>query len=139
MLDQVFALYKKALLAHIATKGTASQFHEKSAEFYEAIFDVFHAVSEKRQDLGLSEPMDCEEAGKEAYDALSETLSIVEDLIKEKNSVGMDNLLRGLADKLEGHIGDACAFLEEEAEEENEPEEVETPEEKPKMKSFRKA
>ena len=137
MLDQVFALYKKALLAHIATKGTASQFHEKSAEFYEAIFDVFHAVSEKRQDLGLSEPMDCGEAGKVAYDALSETLSIVEDLIKEKNSVGMDNLLRGLADKLEGHIGDACAFLEEEEEDEyeEEPEEVE----KPKLKSFRKA
>ena len=138
MLDQVFALYKKALLAHIATKGTASQFHEKSAEFYEAIFDVFHAVSEKRQDLGLSEPMDCEEAGKVAYDALSETLSIVEDLIKEKNSVGMDNLLRGLADKLEGHIGDACAFLEK-GEEEDEYEEEPEEEEKPKLKSFRKA
>ena len=123
-LNQIFALYKRVLLAHIATKGTDSQFHEKSAEFYEAIFEVFHAVSEKRQDIGIDPPMDCEEAAKQAHDSLTETLSILERLIKQNNSVGMDNLLRGLADKLEGHVGDAKAFLEEEKEEGQESENV---------------
>ena len=37
-------------------------------------------------------------------------------MVEENNSVGMDNLLRGLIDSLEGKIGDCKAFLEEEAE-----------------------
>ncbi len=116
-LDEVFSLYKTVLLAHIGTKTDEPLFHEKSADFYEVLFKVFHLVSEKRQDVKADEPYDCEEAVNDSVSALERALEIVEDMVSEKNTVGMDNLLRGLADELETHIGNARAFQEEEKEE----------------------
>ena len=67
--------------------------------------------------MKADEPYDCEEAVNDSVSALERALEIVEDMVSEKNTVGMDNLLRGLADELETHIGNARAFQEEEKEE----------------------
>ena len=104
-------------MAHIQTKTTNSQFHEKSQEFYELLFDVFHNLSEKRVDIALDTVPDDEESIKRAYDAIEEAKTIIESMVKDDNSVGMDNLLRGMADKLEFACGNARAFIEEESEE----------------------
>lgn len=130
-MDRLFQLYKTVLLAHIQTKTTESQFHEKSQEFYELLFEVFHLISEKRVDLELDEVKDCDILIQDTYNAIEEAKTIVYDMVKEDNSIGMDNLLRGLADKLEGACGNSRAFIKEE-EEEYEPKEV-----KPMIKSIR--
>lgn len=108
--SRLFDLYKAVLLAHIATKGTDSVFHAKSAEFYSVLFEAFHAIKEKEQDTEDDAPMDREEAAKIAYDSLEEAKGIIENMIEEKNTPGMDNLLRGLYDKLESSCGDARCF-----------------------------
>jgi len=109
-MDRIFELYKQALEIHIQTKTTCSRFHEKSADFYELLFDCFHLISEKRQDLEIDDIMKEEEAWKKMYAILEETKIIIEKMIKEKNSVWMDNLLRWLADKLENEIWHSIAF-----------------------------
>ncbi len=115
--SQLFDLFKVVLVAHIETKTICTTFHPKSAEFYEILFDIFHQVAEKRQDIGEDEPADEETAIQDTYDALIEAKDILETMIEWNNSVGMDNLLRWLLDSLEGKIGDCKAFLEEEKEE----------------------
>ena len=45
--------------------------------------------------------MDCSIAAQKTYDAIEDTKEILEAMIDKKNSVGMDNLLRGLVDKLD--------------------------------------
>lgn len=115
-LDLIFEAYKQVLLAHIQTKTTESVFHKKSEEFYELLFDCFHLISEKRQDIELDEPWN-ESLMKETYDNIELVKWIVEKLIWQKNSHWMDNLLRWLIDKLEGACWDARAFVEEEKEE----------------------
>lgn len=127
-LSRLFELYKQVLLAHISTKALYSQFHEKSESFYGTLFDVFHTIAEKRVDNGIDVLDDEEETVQATYDAIEEAKTIIETMIKDKsNSVGMDNLLRGLADRLEFDCGNARAFIEEEKdEEENEPNEKET-------------
>lgn len=116
-MNRLFELYKQVLLAHIQTKTTCPLFHEKSADFYELLFDVFHEISEKRQDNEVDAPGNEEALIQSTYDAIEEAKSIVEGMVKEKNSVGMDNLLRGLVDKLEFACGNARGFIEEEKEE----------------------
>lgn len=119
-MDKIFNLYKMVLLAHIGTKTNDPLFHEKSAGFYELLFDVFHTISEKKQDIGLDESLDCEIARKTSYDALEKAKEIVGSMISKDNSIGMDNLLRGLYDKLETACGSAKSFIEEEEEDEEE-------------------
>lgn len=124
METKLFELYKKVLIAHIESKTTYSQFHEKTQEFYELLFECFHSISEKKQDLGLDKPTDDETLTKQVYDSLEEAKSYLETMIKWKNSVWMDNLLRGLCDKLENACWNAKAFIEEEQEEVKEPKKV---------------
>ena len=52
-------------------------------------------------DLNLKDPIDDDEAVDQAYKDMEDLKQALYDLIKEKNSVGMDNLLRGLADRAE--------------------------------------
>jgi len=115
-MDRLFQLYKTVLLAHIRTKTTDQLFHQKSEWFYELLFEVFHTISEKNQDIGVDKAGDCDILAQQAYDAIEEAKTIVESMVKDKNSVWMDNLLRWLADKLEFACGDARAFIEEEKE-----------------------
>lgn len=128
-IERLFELYKQVLLAHIQTKTVEPLFHEKSEAFYELLFDVFHTISEKRQDNETDEPGDCDILIQETYDNIEEARKIVEEMVKENNSIGMDNLLRGLSDKLEFACGNARAFIEEEKEEEpkNESEPMDKP------------
>lgn len=109
--DRLFGLFEAVFSAHIKTKTTDSLFHEKSEEFYSVLFDAFHQISEKRQDLSEDSPIDCEEASAIAIDSLNEAKDIIEKMIKEKNTVGMDNILRGLADRIESSIGNATPFV----------------------------
>lgn len=116
-MDRLFELYKRVLIAHILTKTNKPLFHEKSAEFYELLFEIFHSISEKRQDIMVDAPGECDVLVKETYDSLEEAKKIIEGMVGEKNSIGMDNLLRGLSDKLEFACGNARGFIEEENEE----------------------
>jgi hypothetical protein len=111
-LDRIFRLFRSVLDAHIGTKGVDSLFHEKSAAFYEAIFSAYHLISEKEQDIEQSKPIDCQKAAETAYGALEEAKGIVEDMVKDNDGIGMDNLLRGIVDKLESSCGDARAFTD---------------------------
>jgi hypothetical protein len=109
--NRLFDLFKAVLLAHIGTKTVDSQFHSKSEGFYTVLFDAFHQIKEKEQDTEDDKPMDLEEAAQTAYDSLEKAKEIIDGMICEKNKPGMDNLLRGLYDKLEFACGDARAFL----------------------------
>jgi hypothetical protein len=51
------------------------------------------------------------------YDNIEALKLAVEEQIKQQNSVGTDNLLRGIADNLESVCGNAKAFITEEKEE----------------------
>jgi len=112
---KLFELYKVVLMAHITTKTICPTFHPRSAEFYEILFDVFHELGEKYQDTGIDDPANEETAIQDTYDSLVEAKDILTKLVG--GDVGTDNLVRGLIDKLEGHIGNCRAFLEEEKEE----------------------
>jgi DNA-binding ferritin-like protein len=116
METRLFDLFKVILLAHIQTKVTCTLFHEKSQDFYELLFDCFHQISEKKQDIEQDKPGNEEELVKATYSALEEAKSIIAKMVEEDNSIGMDNLLRGLHDKLEFACGNARGFIEEEKE-----------------------
>ena len=117
MIEKILPIHNNLLNLHIDTKTVCSQFHEKSADGYEFAFDLYHTVREKRVDLWLDKPEYEEKAYKQYYDYLMSIKIILENMVKEKNSVGMDNLLRGKLDELEWHIGNAKAFLSEENDE----------------------
>lgn len=117
MMDQLFNLYRKLVLNHIKTKTICSQFHEKSESFYKLGFDVFHELMEKRQDLWLDSTADKESVYQDTYDTIMSIKTILEWMVKEKNSIGMDNLLRGLVDKLDSACWLAQSLLKEEEEE----------------------
>jgi len=89
MPETLFQLYKQVLLAHIETKTTEPLFHEKSEEFYNLLFEAFHTISEKRQDLQLDTPQDCETNIQNTYNALEEAKGILTDMVngEEKQSV----------------------------------------------------
>lgn len=112
-MNELFNLYRAVLIAHIGTKTTYSQFHEKSEGWYELLFEVFHSIAEKRQDIEIDKPLDEEKIVQETYDNIEKAKKLVESMIKEKNSPGMDNLLRWLVDKLEWACGDSRSFIEE--------------------------
>lgn len=110
-MEPLFQLYKLTLLAHIATKTTDPLFHEKSEEFYELLFKCFHLISEKKQDIWEDNPWDPNVHIMIAEDSLYSAKTIIEAMIKKKNSPGMDNLLRWLYDELETACGTAKGFL----------------------------
>jgi regulator of replication initiation timing len=114
---KIFPIFESLLISHIATKTSYSQFHEKSAEFYELAFDCFHLIGEKMQDLGLKDALDDEDAVNQSYKDLMDLKDALNEMVKEKNSVWMDNLLRGLVDRAESACGNARAFIEEESDE----------------------
>lgn len=119
-MEKLFNLYKKMLLLHIGTKTNDLVFHQASENFYNTLFDVFHQISEKKQDIEEDEFIDCEEARAGAYLLLKEAKSIAETLIKSKTTVWIDNLLRGFVDKLEFDIGTARGLTMQYSEEEKE-------------------
>lgn len=125
-MEQIFEIYKQILSAHIKTKTVCPLFHEKSADFYELLFDIFHEISEKRQDIEVDMPWDEKALIQQTYDNLEETKSIIEEMINSNKNIGMDNLLRGIMDKLDFACWNARWFIQEEEEENEEEMEVET-------------
>lgn len=119
-MDKIFNNFKMVFLNHIRTKTSDALFHEKSAQLYELLFEVFHAIMEKRQDLWLDEPLDCAIASQKTYDVMVGTKDILESMVSKKNSVGMDNLLRGLIDKLDSACWLSQGLLKEEMEDDEE-------------------
>lgn len=116
-MKDLFSAFKNLLDIHIAVKTSYPLLHEHTEKAYELAFDCFHQISEKRQDLQLDKSMDDEEAVQNAYKDMEELKKVLYDMVKEKNSVGMDNLLRGLADKAESICGDLRWFVEQEKDE----------------------
>lgn len=49
---QAQAVYISVLRAHIRTKTIDPVFHASTEAFYTAIFDVFHTIGEKMEDVG---------------------------------------------------------------------------------------
>lgn len=115
-METLLQLYVKMLKLHIATKTVDITFHQVSEWFYTLLFDVFHQIAEKRVDTQEDKPVDCEKAGKEAYDILEKAKDIIEDMIEESQTYGMDDLLRSHANSLETACGTARGFVEEEDE-----------------------
>lgn len=116
-MKDLFSAFKNLLDIHIAVKTSYPLLHEHTEKAYELAFDCFHQISEKRQDLQLDKSMDDEEVVKQAYKDMEDLKQALYDMVKEKNSVGMDNLLRGLADRAESICGDLRGFVEQEKDE----------------------
>lgn len=120
-MNNLFEAYKRVLEAHIYTKTKDPVFHDKSAWFYELLFEVFHSISEKKQDIETWKDVDCDFLKQRTYDDIEMVKNELIKYIELNESVGMDNLLRWLVDKLESACWTARSFVkEEEEEEENE-------------------
>jgi hypothetical protein len=104
LIKQSFDIFKILFEIHIKTKTTDRLFHEDSPQFYEFALSVFHKVYERAIDLDLVDTIDCKEARKKNLDNLIILEKAINDQIAKKNSNGMDNLLRGLADEIEDKI-----------------------------------
>lgn len=115
-MDQLLSNYLKSFKIHVGTKTTDLVLHEFLAKVYELQFDIVHTILEKRQDLWLDPSIDCDKASSSMMTLLESEKSILEGMIKEKNSIGMDNMLRSHLDNLESLIGTAKGFVEEEEE-----------------------
>lgn len=115
-MKEIFSIFESLFIQHIGTKTTASQFHEKSAEFYQFAFDCFHKLGEKLQDIELDSPIDCDIASQQTYKDLESLKDLLTTMCKENKDIWLDNLLRGLIDEAEWHCGNARAFVNEEDE-----------------------
>lgn len=124
-MDKLLQNYIKMFQIHVGTKTTDKVLHEFLADVYDNFFNTLHTILEKRQDLWLDPSIDCDKASSSMITLLESEKSILEEMVKEKNSVGMDNLLRTHLDTLEGLIGTAKGFVEIEEEKEDD--------EKPKL------
>ncbi len=113
MQTKLFDLYKKMLEIHIVTKSEDAPFHFFTEGAYETLFDVFHTLSEREIDLSEKEMKEdqIEQKKIEAYDIIEAVKSELLKMVKEKNSIGMDNLLRSHIDNIEGLCGSSRAFL----------------------------
>ena len=122
---QIFVIFWVLFKTHIRTKTTDRLFHTDSPEFYQFAFDAFHKIYERAIDLWILPNLDGDKAKSQTMDSLVELQTIIESMIKDKQTTGMDNLLRGLADELEDKIWNMKSFIcdvEEEKKEETTPE-----------------
>lgn len=120
LLLQVFELFHVLFDTHIRTKTTDRLFHEDSAQFYEAAFEAYHKIYERLIDLWMMPSLNCEEARTQNLAKMVELLDKITAAVDKNNSIGLDNLLRGLVDSLEDKVGNAKAFTYEEKVEDKE-------------------
>lgn len=113
-------LHKKALKAylemleiHIDTKTTDLVFHEKTADFYEKLFEVAHKIGERYVDLDGSLRTDTlAEKKKRANELIANLRKDIEKYqATTDTTLGVDDLLGGLADDLEDIEGTSKGFL----------------------------
>ncbi|MDD2745608.1 MAG: hypothetical protein PHU93_03665 [Candidatus Gracilibacteria bacterium] len=113
-------LHKKALAAylemleiHIDTKTTDTLFHEKTADFYEHLFEIAHKIGERYVDLdGTLRTDSLIDKKKRVYEIISNLKKEIE-LYEGENqlTLGTEDLLGGIADELEDLEGTSKAFL----------------------------
>ena len=127
-LQQIFSLFGMLFNLHIRTKTTDRLFHTESAAFYEFAFGAFHTIYERAIDLWLMPSIECEVAKKDTMTNLLELQNAIEWLIPTADTKWFENLLIGLADTLEWHIGNMKSLMPKEEEEEEEEEAPELPE-----------
>ena len=121
MLETLLKLYVESLKIHIGTKTKCPVFHKFTEEVYDQLFEVFHDLAEKQEDIqeGQYTTEDEKEAKQRIYDIVEQVKELVDEN-KGDYTTWYDNLARGLVDKLEFLCGNARAFLEEEKEDEEE-------------------
>lgn len=115
-MDQLLQNYLKVLKLHFGTKTTDLFLHQYLETVYTKFFEVLHTISEKRQDLSIDPSIDCDKASLSVCTLLESEMEILESMVNEKNTKGMDNLLRSLLDDLEFLYGNAQGFKKEEME-----------------------
>ena len=117
MTDKLLQLYVEALKIHIGTKTKCNVFHEFTQDIYEWLFDVFHSISEKLEDINEWEytVSDLDKSKQRIYDIVEEIKTELED-IKWDYTTWFDNLTRWLIDKVEFLCWNAKSFIEEEKE-----------------------
>ncbi len=113
-------LYLKAIKAyiemleiHIDTKTKDLLFHEKTADFYEKLFDTAHQIWERYVDLdGNLRDDSIESKKKRANEIIKNLKKEIEDYEKNnKLTLWTQDLLWGLADELEDIEWTSKAFL----------------------------
>lgn len=134
-MEKLFQAYKRALMIHIQSLTTWTQFHKDTERAYETLFDVFHTIAEMKQAISDEEVRsDCDTDGQEIYDLIEVVKSEVEWIIKSNNDIWYDDLLRGHARELTMLCGTFKQYKTETETEETEEEEEET--ETPKQKNI---
>ncbi len=97
-------------LLHVGTKTNDIVFHKASEGFYETLFDVAHGVAEAMQDTKMNSPINAKQARTQSYDILEKAKGLLESMVNENKDIAMDNVLRGLVDKLWVECGTARGF-----------------------------
>lgn len=111
-MNRIFAIYKRLLEIHILTKTTDQNgFHSDTATAYEKAFDVFHTVSELKQDLEIDAPELVKDVADEALTLMEELKGLTSDMVNKNKDIAMDELLRGLTLSIAGICGDLRKHL----------------------------
>jgi hypothetical protein len=114
--DKILELAIDIFRIHMRTKTLCPVFHEKSAPAYEFGIEAWHKLTEKLEDLDVKTYPndDLYDMKAQAYENVEEIKRKLEELVKQKNTVGQDNLIRSLIDQAEGICGNLRAFINEE-------------------------
>ena len=122
-----FDAFQRVLEIHVKTKTKDIVFHDFTKSVYEKLFDVFHNIAEKGEDIKKGLPAEDVQAMKnETYELVEHVKELV-DGMKDKHSTGMDDLIRGLVNDLETLCGTARGFTVEKEEAMEGAEHEETP------------
>ena len=105
--------YLEMLQIHINTKTSDLVFHEKTADFYEKLFEIAHQIGERYVDLDGQLRDDSLESQKQrAHDIIKSLKTDIENYVENNSlTLGTDDLLWGLADELEDLQGTSKAFI----------------------------
>lgn len=105
--------YTLVFKIHASNKGTDPTHHSFTESVYEDLFTMVHTIAEKLSDTG--HPLMVEsnkDFRKEVYESIKGLKITINDYIIHNNeSIGTDNALRGIADKLEFMCNNAKSYI----------------------------
>lgn len=93
--NELLDSFEELFEIHTSTKATDYTVHKATESLYTGVLEFAHKVSERMADL--KEPImteDCDVLAKRAYEAVMRVKEALLEQVKQKNSVGTDNLLR---------------------------------------------